>query len=155
MPLSEHEQRILAEIERRLLEEDPKFAHHVGSTFQAHLSPRLKLAAAGFVVGLIVLVAGFAQNVALGVAGFVIMLVAIFEFVRTLRRRATVDARSHPRPNVPFTVPAANATSASRDALPGSSASRGAPPSVRDVRRTGIPGADVISSTSRSTSGSV
>jgi len=93
MPLSEHEQRILAEIERRLLEEDPKFAHHVGSTFQAHLSRRLKLAAAGFVVGLIVLVAGFAQNVALGVAGFVIMLVAIFEFVRTLRRRATVDQR--------------------------------------------------------------
>jgi hypothetical protein len=93
MPLSEHEQRILAEIERRLLEEDPKFAHHVGSTFQAHLSRRLKLAAAGFVVGLIVLVAGFAQNVALGVAGFVIMLVAIFEFVRTLRRRATVEQR--------------------------------------------------------------
>jgi hypothetical protein len=93
MPLSEHEQRILAEIERRLLEEDPKFAHHVGSTFQAHLSRRLKLAAVGFVVGLIVLVAGFAQNVALGVAGFVIMLVAIFEFVRTLRRRATVEQR--------------------------------------------------------------
>jgi Protein of unknown function (DUF3040) len=96
MPLSEHEQRILAEIERRLLEEDPKFAHHVGSTFQAHLSRRLKLAAAGFVVGLIVLVAGFAQNVALGVAGFVIMLVAIFEFVRTLRRRATVEQRPQP-----------------------------------------------------------
>jgi Protein of unknown function (DUF3040) len=93
MPLSEHEQRILAEIERRLLEEDPKFAHHVGSTFQAHLSRRLKLAAFGFVVGLVVLVAGFAQNVALGVAGFVIMLVAIFEFVRTLRRRATVEQR--------------------------------------------------------------
>src|SRR4029453_19602052 len=93
MPLSEHEQRILAEIERRLLEEDPKFAHHVGSTFQAHLSRRLKLAAAGFVVGLSVPVAGFAQNVALGVAGFVIMLVAIFEFVRTLRRRATVEQR--------------------------------------------------------------
>lgn len=91
MPLSEHEQRILAEIERRLLEEDPKFAHHVGSTFQAHLSRRLKLAAFGFAVGLVVLVAGFAKNVGLGVAGFVIMLVAIFEFVRTLRRRATVE----------------------------------------------------------------
>jgi hypothetical protein len=91
MPLSDHEQRILAEIERRLLEEDPKFAHHVGSTFQAHLSRRLKIAAFGFVVGLVVLVAGFAKNVGLGVAGFVIMLVAIFEFVRTLRRRASVE----------------------------------------------------------------
>jgi hypothetical protein len=91
VPLSDHEQRILAEIERRLLEEDPKFAHHVGSTFQAHLSRRLKLAALAFVVGLVVLVAGFAKNVGLGVAGFVIMLVAIFEFVRTLRRRASVE----------------------------------------------------------------
>jgi hypothetical protein len=91
MPLSEHEQRILAEIERRLLEEDPKFAHQVGSTFRAHLSRRLKLAALGFLVGLVVLVAGFAKNTGLGVAGFVIMLVAIAEFVRTLRRRAAVD----------------------------------------------------------------
>ena len=46
MPLSEHEQRILAEIERRLLEEDPKFAHQVGSSFRAHLGRRLKLAVA-------------------------------------------------------------------------------------------------------------
>jgi Protein of unknown function (DUF3040) len=105
MPLSDHEQRILAEIERRLLEEDPKFAHHVGSTFQAHLARRLKLAAFAFVVGLVVLVAGFAKNVGLGVAGFVIMLVAIFEFVRTLRRRASVErpqaAKAAPGPQAP------------------------------------------------------
>jgi Protein of unknown function (DUF3040) len=91
MPLSEHEQRILAEIERRLLEEDPKFAHQVGSSFRAHLARRLKVAVAGFVVGLVVLVAGFVQNVAVGVAGFVIMLTSVFVFVRTMRRRATVE----------------------------------------------------------------
>ena len=91
MPLSEHEQRILAEIERRLLEEDPKFAHQVGASFRAHLARRLKLAVAGFVIGLIVLVAGFVQNVAVGVAGFVIMLLSVFVFVRTMRRRATVE----------------------------------------------------------------
>jgi hypothetical protein len=91
MPLSEHEQRILAEIERRLLEEDPKFAHQVGSSFRAHLARRLKLAVAGFIVGLVVLVAGFVQNVAVGVAGFVIMLASVFVFVRTMRRRATVE----------------------------------------------------------------
>ena len=51
MPLSDHEQRILAEIERRLLEEDPKFAHQVGSSFRAHLARRLKLAVAGFILG--------------------------------------------------------------------------------------------------------
>jgi len=103
MPLSEHEQRILAEIERRLLEEDPKFAHQVGSTFRAHLSRRLKLAALGFLVGLVVLVAGFAKNTGLGVAGFVIMLLAIAELVRTLRRRSAVDRApaSSPAPAAP------------------------------------------------------
>ncbi len=100
MPLSDHEQRILAEIERRLLEEDPKFAQQVGSSFQAHLARRLKLAAVGFVLGLVVLVVGFVQSVALGVAGFIVMLIAIFEFVRTLRRRAAINrptaSRSQP-----------------------------------------------------------
>ena len=92
MPLSEHEQRILAEIEKRLLEEDPKFAHQVGASFRAHLARRLKLAVAGFILGLVVVVSGpFLQNVAVGVAGFVIMLGSVFLFVRTMRRRATVE----------------------------------------------------------------
>jgi hypothetical protein len=91
MPLSEHEQRILAEIERRLLEEDPKFAHQVGHSFRAHLARRLKLAAFAFVVGLAVLVVGFVKSVFIGVVGFLLMLVAVFSFVHTLRRRATVE----------------------------------------------------------------
>ena len=95
MPLSEHEQRILAEIERRLLEEDPKFAHQVGSSFRAHLGRRLKLAVAGFVLGLIVVISStFLENVAVGVAGFVIMLACVFLFVRTMRR-----ARPRPAPS--------------------------------------------------------
>ena len=99
MPLSEHEQRILAEIERRLLEEDPKFAHQVGSSFRAHLGRRLKLAVAGFVVGLIVVISStFFENVAIGVAGFVIMLACVFLFVRTMRRRATVERPVAPAP---------------------------------------------------------
>ena len=92
MPLSEHEQRILAEIERRLLEEDPKFAHQVGSSFRAHLGRRLKLAVAGFLLGLVVVISStFFENVAIGVAGFVLMLCCVFLFVRTMRRRATVE----------------------------------------------------------------
>lgn len=99
MPLSEHEQRILAEIERRLLEEDPKFAHQVGSSFRAHLARRMKLAVAGFILGLIVVIsAPFLENVAVGVAGFVIMLACVFLFVRTMRRRATVERPVGPAP---------------------------------------------------------
>jgi hypothetical protein len=33
----------------------------------------------------------FFENVAIGVAGFVIMLACVFLFVRTMRRRATVE----------------------------------------------------------------
>ena len=99
MPLSEHEQRILAEIERRLLEEDPKFAHQVGSSFRAHLGRRLKVAVAGFVLGLIVVISStFLENVVIGVAGFVIMLACVFLFVRTMRRRATVERPVGPAP---------------------------------------------------------
>ena len=110
MPLSEHEQRILAEIERRLLEEDPKFAHQVGSSFRAHLGRRLKLAVAGFLVGLVVVISStFFENVAIGVAGFVLMLACVFLFVRTMRRRATVE-----RPVNGPTAPAGPAPSGPR-----------------------------------------
>jgi len=48
-------------------------------------------------------VAGFAKNTGLGVAGFVIMLLAIAELVRTLRRRSAVDRApaSPPAPAAP------------------------------------------------------
>jgi hypothetical protein len=97
MPLSEHEQRILANIERRLLEEDPKFAQQVGRSLQSRLIRRMRLAACGFVLGLIILIVGFAQYVALGVAGFVIMLYSLFELVRTKRRRVGLDRGETPR----------------------------------------------------------
>jgi hypothetical protein len=93
MPLSEHEQRILAEIERRLLEEDPKFAQQVGASFRAHLARRMKLAVAAFVVGLVVVVLGFTQSRYLGLVGFVTMIGAVLVFVQALRRRASSDRR--------------------------------------------------------------
>ena len=124
MPLSEHEQRILAEIERRLLEEDPKFAHQVGSSFRAHLGRRLKLAVVGFILGLVVVVSStFFENVAIGVAGFVIMLACVFLFVRTMRRRATVErpvSDSAPRPaGRPRPASAARAARARAASTPG------------------------------------
>jgi hypothetical protein len=107
MPLSEHEQRILAEIERRLLEEDPKFAHQVGSSFRAHLGRRLKLAVAGFILGLVVVVSStFLENVVVGVAGFVMMLFSVGVFVRTMRRRATVERPVSGAPPSPSSGPA-------------------------------------------------
>jgi hypothetical protein len=98
MPLSEHEQRILAEIERRLLEDDPKFAQQVSSSFKAHLARRMKLAVLGFVAGIVVVLLGVvaSQNPVLSLAGFLLMIGSILFFVQSLRRRAVADKPPQP-----------------------------------------------------------
>ncbi len=79
MPLSEHEQRLLDQIERALYAEDPKFASTVRSTdLRTHMRRRLRRAAIVFAVGFVLLVAGVPTNsFPVGVAGFVVMFVAL------------------------------------------------------------------------------
>ncbi|WP_036347571.1 DUF3040 domain-containing protein [Mycolicibacterium aromaticivorans] len=82
MPLSDHEQRMLDQIESALYAEDPKFASSVrGGTLRAP-STRRRLQGAGlFVIGLAMLVAGVAVKALwwtgsfpiLSVIGFVVM----------------------------------------------------------------------------------
>ncbi|MFD6269751.1 DUF3040 domain-containing protein [Nocardia asteroides] len=61
MPLSEHEQRMLEQIESALYAEDPKFASSVrGGRLRSTSSRRRLQAAALFAVGLFLLVAGIA-----------------------------------------------------------------------------------------------
>ncbi|WP_072806337.1 DUF3040 domain-containing protein [Rhodococcoides yunnanense] len=61
MPLSEHEQRMLDQIESALYAEDPKFASHVRSgRMRTASSKRRFQAAAVFVLGLVLLIAGLA-----------------------------------------------------------------------------------------------
>jgi hypothetical protein len=81
VPLSEHEQRLLEQIEQALYAEDPKFASTVRATdLRTVARRRIRRAAVLFVVGLGVLLAGviFNRLVAgvpvLGVLGFCIML---------------------------------------------------------------------------------
>ncbi len=71
MPLSEHEQRLLEQIERALVDDDPKFASSV-RTGDRRLKARrkLQLGAVVVVVGLAVMVGGVAaQSVIIGVLG--------------------------------------------------------------------------------------
>lgn len=81
MPLSEHEQRMLEQIESALYAEDPKFAHAVRSTNpQVHYKRRIVKAALGFVVGVCTLMAGLVINegtvtIAVSVTGFLLMVV--------------------------------------------------------------------------------
>lgn len=77
MPLSEHEQRLLEQMEKALYAEDPKFATSLRSTPGARAARgRAALGVLGILAGLGLLVAGVATTViALGVVGFIVMLV--------------------------------------------------------------------------------
>lgn len=87
MPLSPEEQRILQEIERSFYENDPAFATQVKqTTIYRHAGRNLKLAALGFIAGLVILVVFFASYVFVGFAGFLLMLGSAFSFERNLRR---------------------------------------------------------------------
>lgn len=76
MPLSEHEQRQLEQIEQALYAEHPRFARAVrASDPRVHYRRRVYLAAFGFLAGVGLLVAGVAtKDLWIGVAGFVVML---------------------------------------------------------------------------------
>jgi hypothetical protein len=85
MPLSDHEQRILDEIERRLQEEDPRFASAVSrKTLSAHLTRRVRWAVLGFVLGFVLLML-FAISVWIAVAGFAVMLASGLVLYHQLR----------------------------------------------------------------------
>ena len=81
MPLSDHEQRMLDQIESALYAEDPKFASSVrGGGFRAPTARRRLQGAALFVVGLGMLVSGVAFKATmigsfpiLSVFGFIVM----------------------------------------------------------------------------------
>lgn len=84
MPLSDHEQRLLDQIEQALLAEDPKFASTVRSTdVRSVVRRRLRLAVAFFLLGLVAFVVGavfpamaFGIVPIVSLAGFCVMLLA-------------------------------------------------------------------------------
>ncbi|CRK51875.1 conserved hypothetical protein [Rhodococcus sp. RD6.2] len=89
MPLSEHEQRMLDQIESALYAEDPKFASSVrGGRMRAASSKRRMQAGALFVLGLILLVAGIPLAAKAGafliisLLGFLVMFGAGVLFLR-------------------------------------------------------------------------
>lgn len=75
MPLSEEEQRILQEIEKSFYDSDPDFVGKVGpGAITRHAGRRLRLAAAGFVLGLVGLVLSFTTSVVVAFAFFLLMV---------------------------------------------------------------------------------
>ena len=76
MPLSEEELRLLEQMERALVEEDPKLASTMrGTSMRAAARRRALVAAVAFVVGVVILMTGaVTQLVVVGIIGFVVML---------------------------------------------------------------------------------
>lgn len=91
MPLSEHEQKILSEIERRLAEEDPKFARNVAAQSpQGQTVRRLKRVSLSFVAGFALLITGLVLGgtwlIILGLAAFAVMLFSVAVMSALVRR---------------------------------------------------------------------
>ncbi len=76
MPLSDHEQRLLEQIEQALYEDDPKFARLYRATdIRSHYRVRLVRGLLGVLAGIAMLLAGVITTlIPLGVGGFVVML---------------------------------------------------------------------------------
>jgi ABC-type bacteriocin/lantibiotic exporter with double-glycine peptidase domain len=88
MPLSEHEQRILEEIEQRLKEEDPHFVQRASLPLSAHLARRIKWATLAFCAGFVMLWL-FILSVWVALAGFVVMLLSgllVYHYLKRLGR---------------------------------------------------------------------
>ncbi len=87
MPLSEHEQRVLQELEQALYQQDPEFAARVRSeNVYRYAGRNLKWSILGFVAGLAVMLAFFTTNVFVGFLGVLIMFVSLLAFWTNLRR---------------------------------------------------------------------
>lgn len=94
MPLSEHEQRMLDQIERALYAEDPKFANTVRQTNPAvHYKRWIIKAGLGFVTGVVLLLAGLlisnpVMQVLISVLGFIVMLACFLWGANAWRKAA-------------------------------------------------------------------
>ncbi len=87
MPLSEEELRLLEQMERALVEEDPKFASTLrGTTMRRNARRRALAAGLAFAAGVTVLMAGAVTQYAyVGIIGFVLMLVSAYVALSAVR----------------------------------------------------------------------
>ncbi len=99
MPLSDHEQRILAQLEESLSRQDPRFARNVAETnVYSHGGRRVRWGAVGFIVGLIVLVLFFSRSTLLGLIGVALMFVSAIVVERNARLMGKASWQDITRP---------------------------------------------------------
>lgn len=95
MPLSEHEQKLLEQMEQALYADDPKFAANLRTAGGSASRGRAALGVLAVLAGLGLLVAGVAFTPALGVAGFTVMLIgAVITYTAFTTRAVIPDSES-------------------------------------------------------------
>ena len=100
MPLSEHEQRVLAELEESLSKQDPRFAKNVRETnVYSHGGRRVRWGIAGFVAGLLILILFFSTSVLVGLAGVALMFVSAVVIERNARLMGRASWQDITRPS--------------------------------------------------------
>ncbi len=99
MPLSEEELRLLEQMERALVEEDPKFASTLrGTSLRSIARRRAILAGVLFIGGVALLMVGVTVHWAWGIAGFLIMLGATTFGLAALRGQRPAAEGDAPAP---------------------------------------------------------
>ncbi len=103
MPLSDHEQRLLQQMEQALYAEDPKFAEGLRKPRGAQMDKgRFFLGLGGVVIGIAILVAGVATSITLiGILGFLAMIASSFVAYRAWNGKIDSDAPKADAPSAP------------------------------------------------------
>lgn len=106
MPLSEEELRLLEQMERALVAEDPKLASAMrGTALRRHARRRAYVAAGIFAVGVVVLMTGavLSQTI-VGIVGFVVMLGAAYVALSSWRGVGETEEPQTDGTAEPFTL---------------------------------------------------
>ena len=108
MPLSDHEQKLLEQMEQALFAEDPKFASVLqGRDLRVRYRRRMALAVLGFILGVGLLMGGLvAKIIVLSVIGFLAMLVSVLAGISAYRRTPARDAAADGPTRAPSNVSA-------------------------------------------------
>lgn len=98
MPLSDHEQQLLQQMEQALYAEDPKFAEGLSKPRAAQMDrPRFVIGVGSVLLGLVILVAGVTVGsglgVGVGVLGFLAMIAGSFVAYRAWNGNIDPDVK--------------------------------------------------------------
>jgi hypothetical protein len=95
MPLDDHEQKILAEIERQFYEEDPELARAVRDISRPS-RVGIRLAVLGVIAGLAIVIGFFTTRTVVAILGFALLVISATALVTGIRARGWQATEAEP-----------------------------------------------------------